>query len=816
MGLASSMTTALSGLTAAEMKIDVLSNNLANSQTVGFKQSDVVYATQFFQTLSMGSAPSPSNGGTNPRQVGLGTRVSQITTSHTQGAITLSNSQTDIAIQGDGMFIVQGPGNETLYTRSGVFGLNANNELVTPNGNRLLGHTVDVDFNLQTNDLAPLTVPLGMRAVAQATTSVVLEGGLPPNGEFADVANVIQSQPMSVSYIPQATNGSMTGGMSGAPSLTAANASSIDGGGTHPEGVTYGYRFVFVDSAGTESTVSTNLQVTTPIGNGLPDNIINLTGLPAQPANYNFLRVYRTDADGSEFFRLTDLAPGATTFSDNNSLALSSDVLNQNTLSGGYSYRVTFSVAGEPETRPSAPLGPFSVTNGRVQLANLPTPPVPGPGDLFPAYDTVHVYRNTPEDPDTFFLVHSGVPGQSVTDGRQDLDISDLSQPGNRVLNVNGPPIDAGTLLSEIVVRDGNNYVPAFELGQLSLTYRKGGDAGGSTTRTFQIAANTRVLDLMQFMEQATGIVRPNMANAVPQSRNLIAGESGDLSAGVMLVNGALRIVSNNGPINGISINPSGMQITNGGGMSTVGLNFSNLQQPVGTSAATDMVVYDSLGIPLQVRVSVVMESRDQNSTVYRWYADSPDNDPANSHSTHVGTGTIELDGMGRLRSVTNPTVSIARANVPSNHPLNFDLSWEVISGLAANQATVSAASQDGAGPGTLSSFTINRDGSITGVFSNGSSRLLGQVLLGVFSNQQGLVQRGENLYGSTLNAGAAIRRPGEGSGGELIAGALELSNVDIGKNLIDLGLASTLYRGNSRVISTTQQLLDELLNLRR
>ena len=68
MGLASALTTALTGLTAAETQIDVVGNNLANSQTIGFKASEAVFATQFLQTLGLGSAPTASTGGTNPRQ----------------------------------------------------------------------------------------------------------------------------------------------------------------------------------------------------------------------------------------------------------------------------------------------------------------------------------------------------------------------------------------------------------------------------------------------------------------------------------------------------------------------------------------------------------------------------------------------------------------------------------------------------------------------------------------------------------------------------------------------------------------------------
>ena len=78
MGLASALTTALTGMTAAETQIDVVGNNLANAQTVAFKESSVQFATQFLQTLGLGSAPTDQSGGTNPRQIGLGTQVAEI------------------------------------------------------------------------------------------------------------------------------------------------------------------------------------------------------------------------------------------------------------------------------------------------------------------------------------------------------------------------------------------------------------------------------------------------------------------------------------------------------------------------------------------------------------------------------------------------------------------------------------------------------------------------------------------------------------------------------------------------------------------
>src|SRR5688572_21112593 len=131
MGLASALSTALTGLTAAESTIDVVGNNVANSNTVGFKASDAVFATQFLQTQGLGSAPTENSGGTNPRQTGLGALTSEITPDFTQGTIEISANPSDLAIQGEGFFIVQASSGEEVYTRNGIFKTNSENQLVT-------------------------------------------------------------------------------------------------------------------------------------------------------------------------------------------------------------------------------------------------------------------------------------------------------------------------------------------------------------------------------------------------------------------------------------------------------------------------------------------------------------------------------------------------------------------------------------------------------------------------------------------------------------------------------------------------------------
>src|SRR5208283_2362041 len=148
MSLASAMSTALTGLNASETQIDVIGNNLANANTAGFKASDVLFANQFLQTQSVGSAPTATNGGTNPQQQGLGVEVADITPNFSQGTISAANSPTDLAIQGDGFFIVQGENDQQNYTRNGTFTTNSQNQLVTATGNRVMGYGINNNFEI--------------------------------------------------------------------------------------------------------------------------------------------------------------------------------------------------------------------------------------------------------------------------------------------------------------------------------------------------------------------------------------------------------------------------------------------------------------------------------------------------------------------------------------------------------------------------------------------------------------------------------------------------------------------------------------------
>lgn len=806
MGLSSALSTALTGLNAAEATIDVVGNNIANSNTVGFKASEAVFATQFLQTQSLGSAPTTTSGGTNPRQVGLGTQVADITPDFTQGTIEISASPSDLAIQGDGFFIVEGEQGEQLYTRNGIFTTNSENQLVTVTGNRLLGFGVDDLFQVQTTSLTSIRIPLGAAAVAQPTQNVFLEGTLRPNGELADTAEIIQTGILGDASQAAPTTGPTIGIASQAPDTFTATE-----GAGNPAALSQGfyrYKVVYVDASGNESTPSDDVVVEVTAAGGAE---VDLAAIPDDPS-FASRRVYRSEVQGSAalsdppptYYQVADIPTGgATTFNDaiDDVTLATNPALDNDTLSGNYSYYTTFYKSGQPDSRPSPLTVPVIVSNGRLELTNLPADPSGG------VFDGVRIYRNLATDNQRFLEVATVDFGETFIDNFSDDELVAL----NNEIDLDGPRITPGTLLTDVLLRDGSVSNQVFDIGTLDFAGRKGGRT--LATQEFEITATSTVQDLMSFMEQSLGIQKP----PGPDPTNLIPGDSSGANIGGDIIDGRITFVGNNGEANAIDIGLSGLQLTTATGSQQVVLPFGSIQQAAGESAVTDFVAFDSLGIPLNVRVTTVLESRDSTSTTYRWFADSADNQPSTGDGISVGTGLVTFDGEGNVSSVTEDTVSIERRDVSSASPLEFALDFSEISGLAAQSSSLNASRQDGSAPGTLSSFIVGEDGTVRGVFSNGVTRDLGQIRLARFANPEGLEQRGENLYAGGVNSGLPVEgNPGEQGIGSIVAGAVELSNTDIGSNLIDLILATTQYRGNTRVISAAQQLFDELLNLRR
>ncbi|MCR5400815.1 MAG: flagellar hook protein FlgE [Treponema sp.] len=262
---------------------------------------------------------------------------------------------------------------------------------------------------------------------------------------------------------------------------------------------------------------------------------------------------------------------------------------------------------------------------------------------------------------------------------------------------------------------------------------------------------------------------------------------------------------------------------------------------------ATEQKIYDSFGNEHLLSISFRRVVGDPNA----WEATvNVDADNADFTQTRVGLGTtdgmtntfrVEFDNFGALRRVTDssnmtsndsgeiilttsytvPEAELDENGNPLRHTFNVNLgtigSFKNTITQSASKSTTKAYSQDGYTLGYLDNFKIDSSGIITGVYSNGTNRQIGQLALATFSNDRGLEKAGDNTYVETNNSGQAnIGESGVAGKGKLLAGALEMSNVDLSEQMTDMIVTQRGFQSNAKTIQTADTLLETVLSLKR
>ncbi len=236
-----------------------------------------------------------------------------------------------------------------------------------------------------------------------------------------------------------------------------------------------------------------------------------------------------------------------------------------------------------------------------------------------------------------------------------------------------------------------------------------------------------------------------------------------------------------------------------------------------GDTFSTSFIVYDSLGndIPLTVTFTKTV-----NPNEWSWAATVPATAGAMAGGD-TGTLTFNADG------------SLAAGGADPNMTINWStgatspqaISWDMYDAAASNgsitqhavPSITSFTNQDGYLAGTLQSITINEDGIITGTYSNGQINNLYQIAVADFPSYAGLTKLGGNLYAASLDSGQVLRGvPGQGSMGGLSTNSLEMSNVDLATEFVRLITTQRAFQANSRVITTSDEILNELINIKR
>lgn len=374
-----------------------------------------------------------------------------------------------------------------------------------------------------------------------------------------------------------------------------------------------------------------------------------------------------------------------------------------------------------------------------------------------------------------------------------------------------GPLLTGGTLLVDM-----DNGSGPFALDGNVITLE---DAvkGGQTlpAESFNVTATSTLTEFTAWLEDVLGI---NTSSTLPDyTTDGVPNPGVNISA----TNDSIEVVGNIGDHNELDLGNKALKVTKGtaAGIPGDSLPFT-FTTPTGFSQAdvesirTSFRAYDSLGIPMDIDVTMVMESKNASGGItWRYFAESSDDSDADRV---VGTGTITFDSNGNYLEGATLDIAVDRDGTGAATPQSITLDFSNMDSFAMNNA-MSLLSQDGFQAGTLQDYSIGPDGIIVGSFDNGLTRELGQVVLATFRNYEGLVSQADNLWSTGPDSGqAVIKKPMELGAGTISPASLELSNVDLSREFINLIISSTGFSASSRVIQTSDQLLNELMTMTR
>ncbi len=230
---------------------------------------------------------------------------------------------------------------------------------------------------------------------------------------------------------------------------------------------------------------------------------------------------------------------------------------------------------------------------------------------------------------------------------------------------------------------------------------------------------------------------------------------------------------------------------------------------------SSSITVYDSLGNAHQVTVYFRKDSVSSTGNQWEWFAVIPASEATSGINTIGSQGTINFSSSGAYAGMTTSTPSFDFiGGAAQGQAINMDLT--ALTQYGSTSATVFQ-NQDGFGSGALQSVSISSNGIITGVFTNGQTRGVGQIALAKFVAPEGLTKQGNNLFTESYDSGPPVIGEPESAGqGSVLSSTLELSNVDLANEFVGMISAQRGFQANSRVVTATDEIMQELVNMTR
>ena len=858
----------VTGLQAHQIAMDVEGNNIANVNTAGFKYSRANFSDLLSQTSKIATAPQGELGGKNPMQIGLGTQVSSVTKIFKQGSVQVTDKNTDLAIQGDGFFVVSPDGGSTYkYTRNGDFTFDAQGNFTEGNGYIIQGWVRDEETGEidSTTPIGNITIPPGLTTPANDTSYITLKANL-NSGDTVVSKSPIYMLDSVGGWYDKDGNGIMSSTEIHDENDTADNAFNTDkelvergqdlGALFNASGESFNLRtgqgiWVSYDEARSESQTITAAAGANPID--ITINGVNITGSITTVSaiaseNNNSLASYLAQIINAQTTKTgveAQIVGGNNlTFVNTNKSGTEESMKNidlvVNTGSGvgltttnvitafKYTYSAS-SAPSNPSVRDSART--FTTTedlreamqtdarlytdylgNGWDNAAEIAANRndsaevvVNSQGQFEIRNPTGDAFNDDDGDITDSTAVHTLAEITTAGALTEDVYFPVGTSLGTSV--VNAIALNGATPADDIVVPEGTVY----NIGGGNVTAGVGGDTipGNATFSALTLPSNAGLI-------LPAGTTFTNTTDEIFAGTDTKTTNDHDMFISVTAFSDAANDISQNTTF---ATSMGALQ-----GSLTSGTAIRTSQNLYAASHASSIDVYDSLGTKHTVRFefSKIGYTSD-GGTEWSILISVPEPGDINlgSYPENIVTGSISFNSDGSLASFT-PTNLTYTANNGSTPNQNIELQFGSLGqfdGMTSfdAQSNTSGISQDGYPGGDLAGIRVDETGTLIGSFTNGRSFGLAQVAMAKFTNNEGLESDGGNTFIQTSNSGdPIIGQAAVGGRGFIQASSLEMSNVDLSRSLTQLIVVQRGYQANSKTITTSDQMLNTLLQLKQ
>ena len=786
-----SLFSGVSGLKNHQTRMDVIGNNISNVNTTGFKSGRVTFTDTLNQTLTGASKAAKGKGGTNPKQVGLGSVMSSIDTIFTNGSVQSTGKNTDLCLSGSGLFIVNDKSG-TYYTRNGAFEFDEAGNYVLPGSGMFVQGWMAKDGVLPEScsdgNLENIVIPAGKLMASKATTEAKYTKNLDASTSLIKGITLTYSDGTSKTLPSSSVKYDGTEIKNLALKIRTADGSVVE---NVTAGVSIGTTYEMDGTFTSDDVSGTIIGMSYKKKDGtsviLPKDIsIDLDAAKASKATTDIKYTKNLDASTLLIKEIEITRIGGAT----ETLPLSSVVYDDTTITNlALKIRkadgsvVDIATADVPKNETYEMDGTFTGAGGPGTIIGMSydkdgnNVKLPENASVdFAKDDTIASAKLTMSDGSTKVVTSGryttsyGIPVETtitVNDslGAEHIIPLNIEKTGKNVWRA---------YLAKDEIEEADGTVTKLEMNDVNITFTDSGmykDGSGSIKMTTENGS-----EVQDIAVNFTGLTQVSGSPTV----NVEAVRNPPVSATLEMSDGSTQVVT------------SGRYTTS-----------------YGIPVATTITVYDSLGaehiIPLNIektgknvwRASLAKtEIKETDGTVTKL-----DMSDVNIFFTESG---MYKDGMGKITMTTKNGSEVQDITVNFTGLTQF-----------SGSSTVNAAA-DGNAAGSLSSVSVDASGIITGTYTNGIVQYEAQVAVAQFNNAAGLTKIGNSLYQKSNNSGTATVSTAADLGVTITPSALEMSNVDVANEFSDMIITQRGFQSNSKIITVSDEMLETLINMKR